>query len=258
MREEMRSPRSCYCINALQVVQRFGRGAQYGQLFNSSNLTYDDTRTAHLMRLFILVINMNVFCGFVSLRKANTTKRGKTVTAEETLLVTPRFRVARVSRQTRQGVLKQREVIRHPGSVVIVPVLDDHRLCLIKNFRVAVDQPLIELPAGTLEPPEAPLACATRELIEETGYRAEELTQVTSFYAAPGILDERMHLFVARKLTAGPPQREPEEEIENMIVTFDEAIELLKQGQIEDAKTMVGLLWLFSPELYTSFESSVQ
>ena len=171
------------------------------------------------------------------------------MTAEETLLVTQRFRVARVARKTKQGELKHREVIRHPGSVVIVPVLDGNRICLIKNFRVAVDQPLIELPAGTLEPPETPLACATRELIEETGYRAEELTEVTAFFAAPGILDERMHLFVARNLTEGPPQREPEEEIENLVVTFEEAIELLKQGQIQDAKTMVGLLWLFSPQL---------
>ena len=174
------------------------------------------------------------------------------MTAEETLLVTQRFRVARVARQTQQGVLNHREVIRHPGSVVIVPVLDADRVCLIKNFRVAVDQPLIELPAGTLEPPESPLACATRELIEETGYRAEAFTEVTAFFAAPGILDERMHLFIARNLTEGDPQREPEEEIENLIVTFDEAVELMRAGQIQDAKTMVGLLWLLNPRLNRS------
>ncbi len=173
------------------------------------------------------------------------------MTAEETLLVTQRFRVARVARTTAQGELKHREVIRHPGSVVIVPVLDADHVCLIKNFRVAVDQPLIELPAGTLEPPETPLACARRELTEETGFRTDELTEVTAFFAAPGILDERMHLFVARNLTEGPPQREPDEEIENLIVTFDEAINMLRQGQIQDAKTMVGLLWLFSPHLDT-------
>ncbi len=126
---------------------------------------------------------------------------------------------------------------------MILPVVDAQQVCLIRNFRVAIDQPLIELPAGTLEANERPLECAARELIEETGYRANQLRQLTSFYAAPGILDEMMHLFLATDLTPGPPQREVGEEIENLVVDWNEALDMIQLGQIRDAKTIVGLLF---------------
>ncbi len=121
-------------------------------------------------------------------------------------------------------------------------MLDDGSICLIKNYRVSVDETLIEIPAGTLLPNETPLACARRELIEETGYRAAKLDQLMAFYAAPGILDEFMHLFLATGLRGGDPAREPGEQIENHIVTIDEAKSLITDGRIRDAKTMVGLL----------------
>jgi ADP-ribose pyrophosphatase len=162
---------------------------------------------------------------------------------EDDLLRTPRFTVQRVKRRLADGRVKQREVIRHVGSVVILPVVDDRQICLIRNYRVAVDQPLIELPAGTLEVGEPPRECAERELIEETGYRAGRLQHLTSFFAAPGILDELMHLFLATELTAGPPQREAEEEIENLLVTWDQALTMIQTGEIRDAKTIVGLLF---------------
>jgi ADP-ribose pyrophosphatase len=161
----------------------------------------------------------------------------------ENLLQTPRFRVERLQRKLADGTLKQREIVRHPGSVVIVPLLNDCRVCLIRNFRMAVDRPLVELPAGTLEQGEQPADCAARELIEETGYRAGRLERLTSFYAAPGILDEHMHLFLATDLTPGPPQREAGEEIENLIVSWDEALAMIEHGEIRDAKTMVGLMF---------------
>ena len=91
-------------------------------------------------------------------------------------------------------------------------------------------------------PRHAPLDCAKRELIEETGYRALDMEKLTSFYPAPGILDELMHLFVARKLSAGDPAREIGEQIENYIVSPDEAHTLIANGQIRDAKTIVGLM----------------
>lgn len=161
----------------------------------------------------------------------------------EYLLETPRFRVERLRRELADGTVKQREIIRHPGSVVLVPRVDCDRVCLIRNFRMAAGQPLIELPAGTLEPGESPADCAARELIEETGYRAGRLELLLSFYAAPGILDERMHLFVATELTPGPPQREAGEEIENVVVDWAEALAMIERGEICDAKTMVGLMF---------------
>ena len=163
--------------------------------------------------------------------------------SDEPLLSTPRFRVERVERQRSENLVVCREVIRHPGSVVILPMIDKDHICLIRNYRVAVEQQLIELPAGTLEADEAPATCAARELTEETGYTAGRLKELTHFFAAPGILDEKMHLFVAEDLILGTPAREIGEEIENYIVTWDEALQMVSNGTICDAKTIIGLLF---------------
>ena len=93
-----------------------------------------------------------------------------------------------------------------------------------------------------MEPPEPPLDCAHRELIEETGYRAAEMRLLRAFYPAPGILDERMHLYEARGLTLGDHARELGEEIDNLIVTLQEARIMIQDGRIQDAKTIIGLL----------------
>lgn len=153
-----------------------------------------------------------------------------------------RFSVAVVKRTNPDGVTRQCEVVRHPGSVALLPLLDDGRICLIRNHRVTVNETLIEVPAGTREPGEAPMATAHRELIEETGYTAGKLTQVASFYPAPGMLDEEMFLFVAENLVEGDAQREPYEEIENLIVPMNEALQMVKDGRIKDAKTIIALL----------------
>lgn len=159
----------------------------------------------------------------------------------KTLLETRLFRVEELQRQTSSGVVT-RQVVRHPGAVVIVPVVDAAHVCLIKNYRMAVNETLIELPAGTLEPGEAAATTARRELSEETGFLAGKLEPLHTFYLSPGILDERMHLFLAQELTAGEPAREPGEQIENLIVSWREALAMVQQGQIHDAKTMIGLL----------------
>jgi len=161
---------------------------------------------------------------------------------EDLLLTTSRFRVVRTEQRLATGQSRYREIVRHPGAVVILPIVDSEHICLIKNYRVSAGRYLIELPAGTLEPPEPPDATARRELEEETGYRAAHWRFLQTFYLSPGILDERMHLFVASELTAGSPHREPGEEIENLIVRWDEALEWAESGRIEDAKTLVGLL----------------
>ncbi len=169
-----------------------------------------------------------------------------------TLLHTPRFRVVRESYVDAGGATRTRDIVRHPGAVVIVPLLDDGRVCLIQQYRHSVKETLIELPAGTLEPPEPPLACAQRELIEETGFRAARIEQVHAFYLSPGILDEKMRLFLATGLTAGDPQREAGEEIDNALVPLAESVAMIFRGEIRDAKTIVGLLWA---ERMTSSES---
>ena len=160
----------------------------------------------------------------------------------ETLLRTNRFNVERIEQPLVGGEVRTREVIRHPGSVVIVPEVDEDHVCLIRNVRVAVNQTLIELPAGTLDPNESPLDCSFRELAEETGFRAKQMTPLVTIYPAPGILDEKMHIFVATDLSAGEAAREPGEEIENLIVTWKEAFEMIRDNEIIDAKTIVGLM----------------
>ena len=159
------------------------------------------------------------------------------------LLTTPRFRVETVERTTASGATVRREVVRHPGAVTILPLVDADHVCLIRNYRMAVARTLIELPAGTLEPGEDPLDTARRELIEETGYRAARLELLHTFFLSPGILDERMYLFLASELTAGDAQREACEEIENLVVPWQQAIEWVLQQKIQDAKTIVGLLY---------------
>lgn len=164
--------------------------------------------------------------------------------AEELLLETKRFHVVRDSFVTRSGQTKSREIVRHPGAVVIVPLLADGSVCLIRNYRISVNQTLIELPAGTLEAGESPQPCAERELIEETGYRAGSVKPLHSFFLSPGILDERMHLFLATDLKLGETAREEGEEITNLVVPWEEAIAMIFRGEIQDAKTIAGLLYV--------------
>lgn len=161
----------------------------------------------------------------------------------ETILTTSRFAVQRVSQQLTDGRQLTREVVRHPGAVVIVPVLDDGRICMIKNFRIAVNRELIELPAGTLDRSEPPIETARRELIEETGFRCESIQALCEFVMSPGILDEHMYAFVATGLTPGDHAREFGEEIENMLVTPDEVDQLIRDNTIQDCKTVSALLY---------------
>ena len=154
-----------------------------------------------------------------------------------------RFRVERAVQVTPDGVEHVREVVRHPGAVVILPLLNDGRLCFVRNYRVAVDQTLIELPAGTLESGEDPAETAARELAEETGYRTGHIKHLLTFCMSPGILDEQMHLYLAENLQPGPMALEAGEDIEPMLCTWEESLEMVRRGEIRDAKTLVGLLY---------------
>ena len=160
----------------------------------------------------------------------------------EVLLETKRFRVVRVTESCTDGSRREREVVRHPGCVVIVPLVSAQEICLVEVVRVAVGRTLLELPAGTLDRVESLEEAARRELAEETGYRAGRIESAGAMWMSPGILRERMHLFVAEDLVAGPQALEPGEQIRTRVVTWDEAIAMCLDGRIDDAKTIAGLL----------------
>jgi ADP-ribose pyrophosphatase len=148
----------------------------------------------------------------------------------------------RRSRRLADGTMHSRETIEHPGAVVILPIVDSDRICLIRNYRMAVGEELLELPAGTIDESEDPFETARRELREETGYEARSIEKLHEFWVSPGILREKMHLYVARDLTPGEPRTEQGEEIKSLIVTWTEALAMIDARQVRDAKTIVGLL----------------
>ena len=147
------------------------------------------------------------------------------------------------------GVQFKREVVVHPGSVVVLgfvtgggaPTRDDSVL-LIRNHRQSLGKQLVELPAGTLERGEAPINAAGRELQEETGYLAQRLVAMPSFYASPGVLTEKLHAFAAYDLTRTAAQLDAGEQIEVLPTRYLDALEMIKSGEIEDGKTIATLL----------------
>jgi ADP-ribose pyrophosphatase len=142
------------------------------------------------------------------------------------------------------GETIERDLILHPGAVAILPLLDDGRVCLVRNSRPNVGETLWEIPAGTLEAGEAPAAAAVRELAEETGYTAATWGKLTEFFPSPGVMSERTHLFFAQNLTPGPLRLEKDEELEPAVVTWNQALQWALDGTIRDAKTLVAiLLW---------------
>ncbi|HEV8293003.1 MAG TPA: NUDIX hydrolase [Tepidisphaeraceae bacterium] len=144
--------------------------------------------------------------------------------------------------QDDSGKRTQREVVVHPGAVVILPFFDDKTILLIRNKRYTIQQILLELPAGTLEAGESPMNCAGRELQEETGYLASRMKPIGNFYSSPGIMTERMYAFAAFGLKRTSPALEEDEEIEVFSVDFSDAVSMIRDGQIQDGKTIATLL----------------
>lgn len=161
-----------------------------------------------------------------------------------TLLESRKFRVERRFAPGRDGQSVAYDVVAHPGAAVILPVLDDGRVLLIEIFRPAIGQVQIELPAGTIEPPEPPIACAKRELEEETGYRAAAWSPLLRYYPSPGILDEEMHVFVARELERGSPRPAADERIAPRPMEPAALRMAMRDGTLRDGKTLLSL-WMY-------------
>jgi ADP-ribose pyrophosphatase len=143
------------------------------------------------------------------------------------------------------GVRTTREMITHPGSVVVLPVLPDGRIVMIRQYRHAAKQYLWELVAGRIDEGEAPRKAAARELIEETGYRAKKFTIFLDVFPTPGFLEERMYILLAQGLTAGEAHPEEDEKITVRPHTRKELQQMMRTGKLRDAKSIAGLLYYF-------------
>ena len=133
-------------------------------------------------------------------------------------------------------------IVEHPGAVAIVPVHANGDVVLLKQFRPSIDEELYEIPAGTMEKGEAPLATAKREIIEETGFKAKQWSKVGEFYSAPGFCTELMHLYVARGLSPATADGDEDEILKPVRMSLDAALKLIRTRKIRDAKTIAGLL----------------
>ncbi len=144
------------------------------------------------------------------------------------------------------GRVVPRDLVHFHGAAVVLPVLADGSIVLIRNYRFAVDEHLLELPAGMLDGEEAPEAGARRELAEETGYTAGRVEKLGAFFTGPGCTDENMHAFLATELSPGPQRLEHYEEIRVEVHSADEVRRMVADGRIHDGKTIaaLGLYWL--------------
>jgi ADP-ribose pyrophosphatase len=137
-----------------------------------------------------------------------------------------------------------REIVEHPGAVAIIPILDNGKLLVVKQYRTAARRSMMEIPAGTLEAGEAPLACAKRELIEETGYAAGRFKRLFSCYLAPGYSTEKIDFFLASQLVPTKARPEEDEFITVQAMHLDKALKAVERGKIQDAKTISALYYL--------------
>lgn len=143
------------------------------------------------------------------------------------------------------GKPAKRELVRHPGAVALIPITEDGKLVMVEQYRKALGTTLLEVPAGKLEPGEAPEVTARRELEEETGYACDHLEWVTTFATSPGFADETIHLYTATGLRKvdQPLAGDEDEFVELLEIPVDEAVKKLVEGEIRDAKTAFAILW---------------
>jgi ADP-ribose pyrophosphatase len=155
------------------------------------------------------------------------------------------FRVVDEVAQDNSGFEIHRNIVRHPGSAVMMAVDEKERVLLVKQFRLPAEKDLWELPAGRIDEGETPLQAAKRELGEETGYKAKKWVKLISYWASPGYVSEKMNLFLALDLTAGEPRPMGDERIEAAWFSRKKLAKWIRTGKLEDGKTLVGyLMWL--------------
>ncbi len=135
-----------------------------------------------------------------------------------------------------------REVVEHPGGAVVLGVLPDEKIILIKQYRYPIDKFIYELPAGKLDPGEDPMVCAMRELEEETGYRAGKIDLLTYIYTSPGFCSEKLYIYLAWDLQKKEQDLEEGEVLSVEYKTIDEAVEMILNGEIVDAKSIAGIM----------------
>jgi ADP-ribose pyrophosphatase len=172
------------------------------------------------------------------------TKKAK-VLSSQTIYDGPVFGIRRDEVIEPSGVRTTREVITHPGSVVVLPVLPDGRILLIQQYRHAAHQYLWELVAGRIDAGESPREAAERELIEETGYRAKSLRVFLYMFPTPGFLEEKMYILLAEGLTAGEAEPEDDEKIISRAYNRKKLEEMIRTGKLRDAKSIAGILFYF-------------
>jgi ADP-ribose pyrophosphatase len=153
------------------------------------------------------------------------------------------FNVRKDTTKLPNGKLIDRDVVEHPGAVAIIPTLDD-KVILVRQFRQAAAKVLLELPAGTLKKDEDPEECAARELEEETGYKAGNLKKLFKCYLAPGYSTEIIHFYLATDLKKTKSKTEPDEFIEVTSATRQRLLQMIASNEVEDAKTICGILML--------------
>lgn len=161
---------------------------------------------------------------------------------EQTLFEGLIFNVNRVDVRLPNGTMSQRDIVRHPGAVGIVALTDSGKICLVRQWRATLDRATLEIPAGKLEPGEDPLACAKRELKEETGMTAGNIAFLTTLAPSIGCSDELIHLYMATDLSCGDAHPDADEFVKAELIDLDTCINLVLDGRIEDAKTVVGAL----------------
>src|SRR6266849_5982895 len=179
------------------------------------------------------------------MKKSSSTPRAKKakVISSATIYEGPVFGIRRDVVIEPSGVRATREVVTHPGSVVVLPVLSDGKILLIRQYRHAARQYLWELVAGRIDPGETPKAAAARELMEETGYRAKRMRVFLDVFPTPGFLEERMFILLAEGLTAGEAEPEEYEKIISRAYDSKQLEEMIRTGKLRDAKSIAGILY---------------
>ncbi len=156
------------------------------------------------------------------------------------------FQVEEMLVRLSDGSSANREIVRHNGGAAVVAIDSEDRVVLVRQYRKAAEQIMLEIPAGKLEPGEDPAACALRELREETGYRSGPLEPLMTMYPTPGYCSEKLHLFYTDQIVTGLAAPDEGELLEPVLLPLTECREAIRDGRIRDAKTVVGILMAFT------------